>query len=85
MKAVFLIIATVSIVFYITKLFSHPWLSLIAVIIFATSLTIELGLDQPVNPTKQDVLDGKAIYQETQIITGNDTVKTYNIILKQKN
>ena len=35
-------------------------------------------------PTKQDVLDGKAIYQETQIITGNDTIKTYDIIWKQK-
>lgn len=35
------------------------------------------------SPTKQDVLDGKAIYQETQIITGNDTIKTYDIIWKQ--
>ena len=35
------------------------------------------------NPTKQDVIDGKAIYQETQIITGNDTIKTYDIIWKQ--
>ena len=34
-------------------------------------------------PTKQDVVDGKAIYQETQVvITGNDTIKTYNIIWK---
>ncbi len=33
-------------------------------------------------PTKQDVLDGKAIYQETQIITGNDTIKTYEIVWK---
>lgn len=32
------------------------------------------------NPQKQDVLDGKAIYQETQVITGNDTIKTYNIV-----
>ena len=36
-------------------------------------------------PTKQDVLDGKAIYQETQTITSNDTIKTYDIIWKQKN
>ena len=36
-------------------------------------------------PTKQDVIDGKAIYQETQVITGNDTIKTYDIIWKQKN
>ena len=35
------------------------------------------------NPTAQDVLDGKAYYQETQIITGNDTIKTYDIIWKQ--
>ena len=33
-------------------------------------------------PTKQDVLNGKAYYQETQIITGNDTIKTYDIVWK---
>jgi len=36
-------------------------------------------------PTKQDVFDGKAYYQETQVITGNDTIKTYDIVWKQKN
>lgn len=35
--------------------------------------------------TKQDVIDGKAFYQETQVITGNDTIKTYEILWKQKN
>ena len=35
-------------------------------------------------PTKQDVIDGKAIYQETQVITGNDTIKTYEIVWKQE-
>ena len=34
---------------------------------------------------RQDVIDGKAIYQETQVITGNDTIKTYDIVWKQKN
>ena len=34
------------------------------------------------SPTKQDVLDGKAIYRETQVITGNDTIKTYEIVWK---
>lgn len=38
-----------------------------------------------IEPTKQDVLDGKAYYQETQIITGNDTIKTYDIVWKQEN
>ena len=33
-------------------------------------------------PSKQDVIDGKAIYQETQVITGNDTIKTYDIVWK---
>ncbi len=33
-------------------------------------------------PTKQDVLDGKAYYQETQVITNNDTIKTYDIVWK---
>lgn len=36
-------------------------------------------------PTKQDVIDGKAIYQKTQVITGNDTIKTYEIVWKQEN
>lgn len=36
-------------------------------------------------PTKRDVLDGKAIYQETIYITNNDTIKTYEIVWKQKN
>lgn len=36
-------------------------------------------------PTKQDVLDRKAIYQETQVITDNDTIKIYEILWKQKN
>ena len=37
------------------------------------------------NPTKQDVLDGKAVYQEAQIITGSDTIKIYEIVWKQNN
>ncbi len=40
--------------------------------------------DKNQTPTKQDVLDGKAIYQETQVITGNDTIKTYDIVWKQE-
>ena len=36
-------------------------------------------------PTKQDVFDGKAVYQETIHITNNDTIKTYKIVWKQKN
>ena len=39
-------------------------------------------IDSKNSPTKQDVLDGKAIYQEAQIITGNDTIKTYDIVWK---
>ena len=85
LSMVLLTVAVVSIVFCLTNSFSHPWLSLIAFIIFVTSLIIGLGLYQPVHPTKQDVLDGKAIYQKTQIITGNDTIKTYDIVWKQKN
>ena len=79
LSIVLLVIAIVSIVYYITNSYSHPWLSLIAFIVFVPSLIIGLGLYQPVHPTKQDVIDGKAIYQETQVITGNDTIKTYEI------
>lgn len=76
---VLLIIAIVSIVFYLTNSFSHPWISLIAFIIFLPSLIVGLGLYQPVNPTKQDVIDGKAINQEIIYITNHDTIKTYEI------
>ena len=85
LSLVLLVIAIASIIYYIINSYSHPWLSLIAFIIFVPSLIIGLGLYQPVHPTKQDVLDGKAIYQETQVITCNDTIKTYNIVWKQKN
>ena len=40
--------------------------------------------DKP-KPTKQDVLDGRAVYQENIYIRDNDTIKTYDIIWKQKN
>lgn len=46
---------------------------------------IVLGLFVILEPTKKDVLDGKAIYQETIHITNNDTIKTYEIVWKQKN
>ncbi len=36
-------------------------------------------------PTEKDVLSGKAIYQETIHITGNDTIKTYQIVWKEEN
>jgi hypothetical protein len=44
-----------------------------------------LIITDKVVPNKQDVLDGKAYYQESQVITGNDTIKTYDIVWKQKN
>ena len=80
LSIVLLVIAIVSIAYYIINSYGHPWLSLIAFIIFVPALIIGLGLYQPVHPTKQDVIDGKAIYQEIQIITGNDTIKTYKIV-----
>lgn len=82
LSIILLAIAVVSAVFCIIDSLSHPWRTLIAFIIFVSSLTIGLGLFQQANPTKQDVIDGKAIYQETQVITGNDTVKTYDIVWK---
>ena len=33
---------------------------------------------------KQDSIDDKTLNKETQIITGNDTIKTYDIVWKQK-
>lgn len=44
-----------------------------------------IAYDKNSEPTEQDVLDGKAYYQETQVITDNDTIKTYEIVWKQKN
>ena len=85
LSLVLLVIAIASIIYYIINSYSHPWLSLIAFIIFVPSLIIGLGLYQPVNPTKQDVIDGKAVYQESIHIRNNDTIKTYDIVWKQKN
>ena len=34
---------------------------------------------------KQDSIDDKTLNKETQIITGNYTIKTYDIVWKQKN
>lgn len=56
--------------------FSYSIFIIVGFIVVFISNFIEIG------PTKQDVLNGKAIYQETQIITGNDTIKTYDIIWK---
>ena len=53
--------------------------------IFSGIVLIVLGLFVALEPTKKDVLDGKAIYQETIYITNNDTIKTYEIVWKQKN
>lgn len=41
-----------------------------------------IAYDKNSDPTKQDVLDGKAYYQEAQVITDNDTIKTYDIVWK---
>ena len=52
-------------------------------LVFLIPIGVGLIVDNKnLKPTKQDVLDGKAIYQETQIITGNDTIKTYDIVWK---
>ena len=85
LSLVLLVIAIASITYYIINSYNHPWLSLIVFIIFVPSLIIGLGLYQPVHPTKQDVLDGKAVYQESIHIRDNDTIKTYEIVWKQKN
>ena len=82
LSIVLLAVAIVSIVYFIINSYRHPWFSWIAFIIFVPSLTIGLGLFQQANPTKQDVIDGRAYYQETQVITCNDTIKTYNIVWK---
>jgi hypothetical protein len=52
--------------------------------IMFTSPGVVIITDKPI-PTKQDVLDGKAIYQESIHIRNNDTIKTYEIVWKQKN
>lgn len=58
------------------------WLFLIyTLFLIAPGITI---IASPEQPTKQDVVNGKA-YQEIWIITGNDTIKTYDIVWKQKN
>ena len=53
--------------------------------IFSGIVLIVLGLFVILEPTKKDVLDGKAVYQEIIHITNDDTIKTYEITWKQKN
>ena len=88
----FIIFASISAVTTIAGLFlpfdtgKIKYVSLLFVGIIMIIGTIRWGnLNLPRNPTKQDVLDGRAIYQEAQIITGNDTIKTYDIVWKQEN
>jgi len=50
--------------------------------IWVTCLGVSIITDKPV-PTKQDVLDGKAIYQENIHIRDNDTIKTYDIVWQE--
>lgn len=35
-------------------------------------------------PTRNDVISGKAIYQETQIIQNGDTTRLYDIVWKEE-
>lgn len=51
----------------------------------ATAILGAIMISKADIPTEKDVLNGKAEYQETQIIKGNDTIKTYHIIWKQNN
>ena len=70
-------------IYVICKGERNGFLPLLLGIMFTSSGVVVIT-DKPI-PTKQDVIDGKAIYQETQVITGNDTIKTYDIVWKQKN
>ena len=67
--------------------FNEPWyiLCILASIAFIVPGFVGLEYcDHPI-PREKDVLDGKAIYQETIHITDNDTIKTYKIIWKNEN
>lgn len=68
-------------IYVICKGVRNGFIPLLFGIIF-TLLGVLIITDEGV-PTKQDVINGKAVYQETQIITGNDTIKTYEIVWKQ--
>lgn len=57
-------------------------LTLVGIVFIFPGILVITSEDVPI---KQDVLDGKAVYQETQIITGNDTIKTYEIVWKKEN
>ena len=83
LSLVLLVIAIASIIYYIINSYSHPWFSLIAFIIFVPSLIIGLGIYQPVNPTKQDVIDGKACLEEisTWYDSDNDLVTIEYVIM----
>ncbi len=61
----------------------NGFLPILLGIMFSSSGVVIIT-DKPV-PTKQDVLNGKVIYQESIHIRDNDTIKTYEIVWKQKN
>lgn len=85
LSLVLLVIAIASITYYIINSYSHPWFSLIAFIIFVPSLIIGLGLYQPVNPTKQDVIDGKACLEEISTwYDGDNDLVTIEYVIMDK-
>lgn len=62
------------------EVYTMPTITFIAIIILGG--TVIHSAFNPI-PTKQDVLDGKAVYEETITIHKGDSIKTYEIVWKE--
>lgn len=82
--ALCVLVVVLTIFFAVTDTFSFkgPVAALIALLLLCSTFVVFTPTVSNTQPTKQDVLNGKAIYQETQVIIGNDTIKTYDIVWK---
>ena len=84
---IFLVVAGLSFILCILSTFDDDADSVFEFTLILACATAILGaimVSKADIPTDKDVFNGKALYQETQVITGSDTIKTYHIIWKQQ-
>lgn len=78
-----IILALCSVWIYYILDYEHGVLLCTFGVLLTAGIIILIIVGINITPTKQDVLDGKAIYEETIIINKDDTIKTYEIVWKE--
>lgn len=78
-----IVIAFVSMGLYLILDYEHDIFLYVWGVLLILGIVILIITGIKMTPTKQDVLDGKAIYEETIIINKGDTIKTYEIVWKE--